>query len=306
MKILISGATGFIGMKLIQELKKDGHELFGLTRNIESAQKKDTDVIWIKWESHNEIIDLKPYGKIDAVINLVGENLANKRWNNEQKKIIYNSRVEATRTLCKSIRESQEKVDVFVSTSAIGIYGDRETEEIHEDSLIVDDFIGSLCKDWEEALTSNSDVYSRHVIIRVGLVLGKNGGMMEKLLPLFSLGLGGKLSSGKQYMSWIHLDDICRIFLKALTDNDMQGVHNGTAPFPVTNKEFTEVLGKTIRKPTAFTVPKLALKIAMGEMAEHVLSGARIIPKKLKENDFHFIYPTIEKAIKDVVSKDRK
>lgn len=306
MKILITGGTGFIGLKLINDLKQSGHEVIGLTRNLESAQKKDSDVIWVEWKSHNEIIDFKPYGKIDAVINLVGENLANKRWNNEQKKVIYNSRVEATRSICRSIKESQGKVDIFVSTSAIGIYGNRRNEEIHERSLIVDDFIGSLCKDWEEALTTNSDVYNRHVIIRVGLVVGKNGGMMEKLLPVFQLGVGGKLSHGNQFMSWIHLGDICRIFIKAIEDDSMQGVYNGTAPFPVSNKDFTNILAKTIRKPSFFSVPKFALKIVMGEMAEHVLSGARIIPKRLKEADFHFIYPTLETALKDVVSKERK
>ena len=306
MKILISGGTGFIGLKLIEELKNEGHEIFGLTRNVENAQKKDADVIWISWKSHNEIFDLKPYGKIDAVINLVGENIAGKRWTNEQKKVLYNSRVEATRSICSSIKESQGKVDVFVSTSAIGIYGNRQSEEIHEKSLTVDDFIGTLCKDWESALTSNSDVYDRHVIIRVGLVLGKNGGMIEKLLPIFQLGIGGKLSHGNQYMSWVHLDDICRIFIKAINDSSMDGVYNGTAPFPVTNKEFTQSLGDVLRKPTLFPVPKLALKVVLGEVAEHVLSGARIIPKKLKEDNFHFIYPTLETALKDVVSKERK
>lgn len=305
MKVLITGGTGFIGLRLIKELKSQGHEVLGLTRNIEQAQRKDTDVIWIPWKSHNEIIDFTPYGKIDAIINLVGENLANKRWSNEQKKVIYNSRVEATRNLCKSIKESQGKIDTFISTSAIGIYGNRRNEEIHEKSLIVDDFVGSLCRDWEEAVTSNSDIYNRSVIIRVGLVLGKNGGMMEKLLPLFNLGLGGKLSHGNQYMSWIHLDDICRIFIKALNDHKMEGVYNGTAPFPVTNKEFTNTLGRTIRKSTFFSVPRFALKVVMGEMAEHVLSGAKIIPKRLKEDNFHFLFPTVEVAIKDVVSKEK-
>jgi uncharacterized protein (TIGR01777 family) len=306
MKILISGATGFIGLQLIKELKKEGHEIFGLTRNIENAQKKDAQVIWIEWTNFHEGVDLKPYGKMDAVINLVGENLANKRWNNEQKKVIYNSRIDATETLFKMLKKSQENVDVFISTSAIGIYGNRMSEEIHEASLVVDDYIGKLCQDWEAVVDKYKDMVNRSVIIRVGLVLGKGGGMMEKMLPVFQWGLGGKLASGSQYMSWIHLADICRIFQKALTDKEMSGVYNGTAPFPVTNKDFTHYLGKILNKPTFFTVPRFALKIVMGEMAEHVLSGSRIVPRKLKEANFHFLYPTLEVALKDVVSKERK
>jgi uncharacterized protein (TIGR01777 family) len=306
MKILISGASGFIGLKLIQLLKKDGHEIFGLTRNIERSQKKDPEVIWIEWKNFNEGVDLKPYGEMDAVINMVGENLASKRWNNEQKKVIYNSRIDATETLFKMIKKSQGKVGTFISTSAIGIYGNRMSEEIHEGSLVVDDYIGKLCQDWEGVVNKHADAYERSVIIRVGLVLGKGGGMMEKLLPVFQWGVGGKLASGNQYMSWIHVTDICRIFQKALTDKEMSGVYNGTAPFPVKNSEFTQYLGKILNKPTFFSVPSFALKIVMGEMADHVLSGARIVPRRLKEADFHFIYPTLEVALKDVVSKERK
>jgi len=305
MKVLISGASGFIGQQIIKDLKSEGHEILGLTRNIQNAQKTDPDIIWIEWHNFNDIVDLKPFGHIDAVINLVGENLANKRWNNEQKKIIYNSRIDSTRCLCKMIEKAQGSVDTFVQTSAIGIYGNRMAEEIHEKSLVVDDYIGKLCQDWEKELKENP-VYKRSVIIRVGLVLGKDGGMMEKMLPVFQLGIGGKLGSGNHYMSWVHLKDISRIFIKALTDKEMSGVYNGTAPFPVRNKEFTNYLGKVLNKPTLLSVPRFALKMVMGEMAEHVLSGARIVPRKLKEEGFHFIYPTLELALKDVVSKENK
>lgn len=306
MKILISGASGFIGLNLIKLLKEEGHEVFGLTRNIERAQKKDPEVIWIEWKNFNEGVDLKPYGEMDAAINMVGENLADKRWNNEQKKVIYNSRIDASETLFKMIKKSQARIKTFISTSAIGIYGNRMSEETHEGSLVVDDYIGKLCQDWEAVVEKHKDMTDRSVIIRVGLVLGKDGGMMEKMLPIFQWGIGGKLARGNQYMSWIHITDICRIFHKAITDNSMQGIYNGTAPFPVKNSDFTKYLGKILNKPTFFSVPRFALKIAMGEMAEHVLSGARVVPRKLKEDNFHFIYPTLEVALKDVVSKEHK
>lgn len=303
MKILITGASGFIGKELVSLLKENNNEIFGLTRNIEAAQSKIADIIWISWPDSRQVIDLKAYGSFDVVINLVGENIAGNRWSSEQKKILYNSRIDSTDTLLKMIKQSQGIVPTFISTSAIGIYGDRQEEEIHENSLVVDDFIGKLCQDWEQVVYKHKDTYERCCIIRTGLVLGKNGGMMEKLLPLFKLGLGGKLSNGNFYMSWIHIKDLCRIYLKAIQDTQMKGVYNATAPYPEKNKIFTQKLASLLRRPAFFSVPKFTLKIIMGELADHATQGAKITPKKLRDENFHFHFPTLDLALKDVLSK---
>ena len=303
MKILISGASGFVGKQVLKLLLEKGHEVYGLTRSPEKNQKLFPTVNWIKWEGVRDLPDLSKISNIDAVINLVGENIAAKRWNNGQKKEIFNSRIDGTKSILKMLEAANLKPRVFVSTSATGIYGANENST--EDSNTADDFLANLCKAWEAAVGEGKDqgLYQRSVIIRVGLVLGRDGGLIQRLAPIFKRGLGGKLGKGKFYMSWIHVRDLARIYVRALEDENMSGVYNAVSPFPVTNEEFTRVLGQAVRKPTPFTVPKFALKLAMGEVAEYITKGGKVYPGKLKKDNFHFLYPTIEVAAKDVVSK---
>ncbi|MEX0799573.1 MAG: TIGR01777 family oxidoreductase [Bacteriovoracaceae bacterium] len=303
MKILISGASGFVGKQVLELLLKEKHEVFALSRSSEKNQSKYPDVQWIQWDNPRHEADLRSIDYLDGAIHLAGENLAEKRWSNIQKKEIFNSRIDGTITIFKMLRKAQLKPKVFVSTSGISIYGHREKENVTEASLPVDDFLGNLSKAWEQAVWDNRDAYERAVVLRVGVVLGKNGGMMQKLLPLFKLGLGAKLGGGSFYMSWIHIKDLARIYIKALKDDQMEGVYNGTSPFPVKNEEFTRVLAGIVRKPAFFSVPKIFLRVALGEMADYITKGAKVLPKKLKDEDFHYLYPTIELAVKDVVSK---
>ena len=302
MNILMSGASGFVGKHVLGLLLEKGHKVYALSRNAQKNQNLQPEVNWIQWDDTHHVAPLKEIQSLDGVINLVGESLDAKRWSNTQKKEIFNSRIDGTQTILKMLKNDGLAPRAFVSTSAVGIYGHDANNIVDETSSTAEDFLANLCKDWEASVIERSDSYDRAVILRIGLVLGKNGGMMTKLVPLFKLGLGGKLGSGNFYMSWIHVKDLARTFVRALEDDSMSGIYNATSPFPVKNAEFTKVLANTVRKPAHFNVPKFVLRTVVGEMAEYMTKGARVMPKKLKEENFHFIYPTIERAIKDVVS----
>ena len=264
-------------------------------------QQFEGKVTAVEWPDYYKVIDLKPYGKIDAVINLMGENIGEKRWTNEQKKEIYNSRVDATDTIIKMLQSLDTKPEVFISTSATGIYGDSKQTKT-ETSKAGSDFLSKVCKAWEEVVEVNKDEYKRFAILRVSMVLGK-GGAMKKMLTPFKLGIGGEIGSGEQYMSWIHVEDLANMYIKVLEDKSLSGVFNACGNYSVTNSQFTETLGKILRKPTVFKVPKFALNLAMGEMSTIVLSSSKVEPTKFKSINFHYLYPTLELALKDVVSQ---
>ena len=305
MRILLSGATGFVGKKLVAKLKSNGHDILVLTRNpLNAKQILGDDITAIEWGDFHRILDLSEYGQVDGVINLIGENIGGKRWSNEQKKKLYNSRVDATDSICKMLEKSNMKPKVFVSTSATGYYGHRDgATKIDENSLPGGDFLSKVCVAWEEAVTKHKDKMDRHCILRVGLVLGKDGGAMEKMLPVFKLGLGGKLGSGKQYMSWVHIDDLVKMYVTLLENDSLSGVFNGVSNYATSNEEFTKTLGKILRKRTSFGVPTFALELAMGQMSSLLLYGANVVPEKFNKIRFHYMYPTLEIALKDVVSK---
>ena len=300
MKVLISGATGFIGREILNLLLEEGHEVFALTRYIRDAEHPKLKYIF--WENVHTPFDLGGE-QIDAVINLVGENIASDRWNNEKKKSIYNSRIDGTRMIIQCLKD--QKIKAFISTSAIGIFGDRKGEGLDENSHPSDDFMARVCVDWEKEALLASTIAERVAIIRVGLVLGAKGGLIAKTLPLFKLGFGGKLGDGDQYMSWIHIKDLAKLYVTALTDSSYKGIYHGVSPYPVRNKEFTKTFGRILEKPAFFKVPKLMLKIATGEMTGTILSDAKVLTPKLKEKKFYFRYPTLELALKDVLSKER-
>lgn len=303
MKVLVSGASGFVGQHVLDLLLSKGHEVFALSRRPEKHREKYPSVHWIKWERVSEAPDLAEVQELDGALNLMGENLASKRWNNSQKKLIYNSRVDGTKLLLKGLANAGLRPKVFVSASATGIYGHRGDGPVDEQSRVQNDFLGNLCQAWEQAALEGGPGIGRTVVLRAGLVLGKDGGLAAKIAPLFKLGLGAKLGDGNFYMSWIHVKDLARVYLKALEDEDMSGIYNAVSPFPATNSEFTGVLADAVRRPAPFKAPKFALKLVMGEMGEYVLKGAKVEPKKLKKENFHYLYPTVELALKDVVSK---
>lgn len=302
MRVLVTGGTGFVGSHVVRKLIQKNHEVIVTTRNPEKATKMFGEGITpLEWSNYYKDLDLSSFTNIDAVINLMGENIGDKRWTNEQKKEIYNSRVDATDTLIKSLKKYNIRVKKFISTSAIGFYG-NSNQEVDESSVAADDYLARVCKAWEEVVTVNSDEFDKYAIIRTAMVLGK-GGAMKKMLTPFKLGVGGKLGSGKQYISWIHVEDLANMYLHVLENENSEGIYNASASYYVTNDEFTKTLGKILRKPTKFSVPKFALNLAMGEMATLVLTSSKVIPKRFKEEDFHYLYPTLELSLKDVVSK---
>jgi uncharacterized protein (TIGR01777 family) len=304
MKIVVFGSTGFIGTALVKSLIADGHQLILPVRNVEKAEALflSDNVSIIEWMDLYQPFNIS-VKEVDAAINLLGENIAAKKWTNERKKKIYNSRIDGSKQIINHFKTQKIKVKKFIQASAIGIYGLKSESSVDEASTAGDDFLAKLCIDWENSLLTNKDQFQDYALIRTGMVLGKNGGALQKMLPIFKLGLAGKLGSGNQTVSWIHLYDLVNLYKLAATSTDYSGAINATSPFPISNKEFTGVLGSLLRKGTFMSVPSLALEIIFGELSSILLNGVKIIPGLLKRNKFHYRYPTIEVALKEVVSK---
>jgi uncharacterized protein (TIGR01777 family) len=238
----------------------------------------------------------------DAALNLMGESIANGSWTAERKEAIQKSRGLATRRLGAALARRKTPLRCFISTSAIGFYPyDSEPLEsapgFTEESGPGSHFLSVVCQDWEDA--ARAVPAERHVILRVGVVVGPNGGVMEKLRPLFAAGLGGRLGDGRQFMSWIHRDDLVTMYSEALQDNSWSGIYNAVSPEPVTNRVFTKTLGKVLHRPAVFNAPAFAMRTAMGEMSDMVLKSQKVIPKRLLERSFHFRFPTLQVALED-------
>lgn len=301
MKILVTGATGFVGKTLIRSLLKDGHEVTILSRSIARAKKvMPREVNVVEWNAPYGEIPLGTFKEIQAVINLMGENIGDKRWSDGQKKRLRDSRVLATQKIKAALDRdlNGEPLDLLISTSAIGYYPVNVEEPIDENYSSGYSFLASLCQDWEQsAYTIKS---KRTVIIRVGVVLAAGGGALGKLLPIFKMGLGGTILPGSQMMSWIHRTDLVNLYASAVRDISYQGALNAVAPHPVTNREFTKALGKAVGRPTLFPVPGFVLKIAMGEMSTIALDSQLIVSTKLGDLGFKFTYPNIQEALENI------
>ena len=301
MKVLVTGATGFIGTRVVKQLLAAGDEVVVLTRNVaKGAIRLGSKCEYVQWLDTSAEPPSEAFKGVDGVINLMGEGIADKRWDEEQKKKIYDSRIIGTRNIIGAIEKLKTtKPEVMVSASAVGIYGDRGDEDITEASNIGDDFLANVCKDWESEAFKARDIGLRVAVIRTGVVLGRGGGALKKMLPIFKLGAGGPVGSGEQFMSWIHVDDMAAMYIEALKNKTIEGVYNGTAPYPAKNKDFTKALGKALHRPTFMPAPAFALKIVFGEMSQVLLDGQRVLPIKFKEKDFRYKYPTLEMALKE-------
>ncbi|MGD9682151.1 MAG: TIGR01777 family oxidoreductase [Candidatus Obscuribacterales bacterium] len=291
MKILVSGGTGLVGKKVVELLKGKGHEVKILSR------RPAGDGI-VHWDPGSGRIDGKKLEGYDAVVHLAGENIAGDRWSEAKKQQIRESRVAATEMLAEALAACQSPPRVLVAASAIGFYGDRGNEELTEASKPGSGFLAELCRDWEGATAPASDAGIRVVNLRIGVVIGKGGGALAKMLPPFQLGLGGPLGSGKQYMSWIANEDLAEMVLFAIEHGELSGPVNAVAPEPLTNAQFTKVLGQVISRPTLFPVPSFGLKILMGEMADELLlSSARVLPEKLGGAGFSYKHAELSSAL---------
>lgn len=306
MKVLITGATGFVGKRLARRLADKGHALVVLTRKPDQiASRLPLPAQAFKWNAEEEAAPAAAFAGVDAVLHLAGEGIAEHRWSAAQKQKIYQSRIAGTQNLMRAIVALPEdkRPKVVVSASAIGFYGDRKNELLDESSKMGAGFLAEVCGDWEAELVRQKLEKVRTVLLRIGMVLGSEGGALKKLFPLFKAGVGGPVGSGKQWVSWIHVDDLVSLFIFAMENPSATGVLNAVAPTPVTNEVFSHALGKALHRPSFMKAPALALKLAMGEMAELVLASQRVVPKRTLAKGFSFSYPEIDGALEEICKK---
>ncbi len=301
MKVVVTGATGFVGMKLVERLHSLGDRIVVLARNVQKANGQfpkeffpNIDVV-----GYNPLLLgdwTNTISGAEAIINLAGEPLAGVRWTDQRKQEIRDSRILTTKVLVQAIAKADVKPKVLISGSAIGYYGASLDKTFDEYSYAGNDFLANVCKDWEAEADRVTDLGVRLVKLRTGIVLGL-GGAIAKMLPIFQVGGGGKIGSGKQWFSWIHRDDLVDLIISALSNPQITGALNATAPQPVTNADFTVAFAKALKRPAFLPVPAAALILIFGEGASVLLDGQRVLPKKAELNKFSFKYPDIDKAL---------
>jgi uncharacterized protein (TIGR01777 family) len=298
MKPLVIGASGFIGQALLQHL--DNPVVAG--RNLNKLKSLFPSLEARQWDTFSAP-NPEFFKDIDVVFHLAGESVAGKRWNSEIKKRIYESRVVSTRSLVKAIAALKEKPSTLVCASAVGYYGDRGREELKESSPAGSGFLADVCLDWEAAAQEAEKHGVRVVCVRIPVVLGNGGGALEQMVPLFKMGLGGRLSSGRQFMPWIHLDDLAKTFLFAAEQPDISGPLNAVAPQIIDNNEFTKALASSLKRWAIFPAPGFMLKLILGEFASVLLASQRVIPRVLQRAGFEYGYPNLEEALSDLLAK---
>jgi uncharacterized protein (TIGR01777 family) len=302
MRVLVTGATGMIGSAVADALLTRGDEVVGLTRDPERARGTNPTVTWHAWQAATERPPAEAFAGVDAVVNLIGEEI-NQRLTTEAKRRIRESRVTAAKNLLDAIGGLEQRPAVFIGQSAIGYYGDRGAHVVDEDSKQGEGFAAELPAEWEAAERAAEGLGMRTVILRTGLVLTREGGLVKQLLLPFKLGLGGPIAGGEQFMSWIHLDDEVGIILWALDNDSVSGTVNATAPNPVTNRELSKALGRALNRPAIFPVPKFAVALLRGgELADTVAGGARVLPRRALDLGFEFRYAEIDEALRDAVA----
>jgi uncharacterized protein len=295
--ILVTGGTGFVGSRLCEILAEAGHRVTVLTRDPRQGRKFRGRVTLI-----DNVATLGRDTPFDALVNLAGEPVLGGRWTAERRRLLIDSRIETTRALVRLIARSRRKPFVLVSGSAIGFYGVDEDATFTEESAGRPSFTHDLCAAWEAAALAAEAQGVRVCLLRTGIVLGLEGGALAGMRLPFALGLGGRMGSGRQWMSWIHLDDLVGLIIHAMVVETVRGPLNGTAPEPVRNAAFAKALGRALHRPALLPVPAFALRLALGELADEVLlGGQRVLPKKAEETGYQFLYPTLAEALKEIV-----
>ncbi len=306
MKVAVTGATGFVGSALVQQLQTAGHNIKVLTRNPSRAQRMFPaaafpNVVVVPYQPLESGTWQAEISGCDGVINLAGEPIS-ERWTADRKQAIVRSREVGTQKLAEAIAKADDKPSVLVSASAVGFYGTSETAEFYETSAPLEqDFLSTVCQKWEAAAEPVKEHGTRLVVIRVGIVLG-TGGAIGKMLTPFRLYAGGPIGSGRQWFSWIHRDDLVRLFIKGLTDESMSGVYNGTAPNPVRMADLCNTLGLVMNRPSWLPVPDFVLEALLGDGAQVVLEGQKVLPERTQATGFSFKYPKVEPALREIVS----
>jgi uncharacterized protein (TIGR01777 family) len=297
----VTGATGLIGPRLVRELQADGWEVTVLSRDPERARAKLGDVEAFAWDLMSEPAPVAALEGRDGVVHLAGEPVA-QRWSARAKRAIRDSRVAGTEHLLEGLRGTEQRPKVLVSSSATGYYGPHGLEPLDEEAPPGNDFLAEICVAWEAVAARAAELGMRVVRVRTGVVLDSEGGALEKMLAPFKLGVGGPVAGGRQYMPWVHADDVVGIMTTALSDERWSGAANATAPLPVTNGEFSKALGRALRRPAILPVPGAALKLLYGEMSEIVTSGARAVPAKPLMLGYSFRHPDLDEALRSALS----
>ena len=307
MKIVIAGGTGFLGSPLAEAYAEESHDVRVLTRGLPAGESRHDPgtgvpgITRVGWRADGES---GPWADVihdaDAVINLAGESIAGARWSPQRKALLRDSRILATRSLATAIKAAQAPPRVFISGSAVGYYGPSGDELKTEDSRPGDDFLAHLCVDWEQEARRAERAGTRLVLLRTGLVIERSGGALAKMITPFRLFAGGPMGSGRQYMSWIHRLDWLEMVRWIVETPQVSGPVNATAPHPVTNRHLARALGRALRRPSLVPAPAFALKIILGEMANSLLTGQRVIPSRAQALAFHFRYPEIEQAFRGI------
>jgi uncharacterized protein (TIGR01777 family) len=303
MRVTMTGATGLIGPRLVQALHRRGDEVTVLTRNPEKARTALAGVEAVRWgDPESEPAPAEALAGRDAVVHLAGEPVA-QRWSDEARERIRASREAGTRNLVAGLRAAQPRPSVLVSSSAVGYYGKHGDEEVPESTGPGDDFLAEVCVAWEHEAQAAAELGLRVALVRTGIVLDPDGGALAKMLPVFRLGVGGPVAGGRQYMPWIHLEDLVGLYLRALDDAGWSGPVNGAAPQPVTNREFSKTLGRVLGRPAFAPVPELAVRALYGQMAEIVVEGPRAVPRRALELGYSFRFSQLEPALRSALGR---
>ena len=302
MKILISGGTGLVGKHLSEKLKEKGYSVTVLSR----TSKKELDVPTYSWDIEKKEIDQEAIDTADCIIHLAGAAIAEERWTAKRKQLIIDSRVKSAQLIFDKVKENKKQLNVFISSSAVGYYGAITSDKIFtETDAPANDFLGETCKQWEEIADKFEELGIRTVKIRTGVVLSEQGGALEKMIIPIKTGIGSALGSGKQYIPWIHIDDLCGIYIKAIEDSQMRGAFNAVAPDHKSNMDFVRIAARVLKKTLwAPNVPSLVLKTLFGSMSVIILEGSRVSAEKIKAAGYHFLFPDLEGALIDLCKKN--
>lgn len=298
-RVLVTGGTGFIGRVLCPRLLDAGYQVTVLSRQ----KSADVRAVCGRVTPIQDIAGIADDTPFDAVINLAGEGIAEKRWTEHRKQVLRDSRIALTRELVSALLRSERLPSVMVSGSAVGYYGAQGDTTVTEQTPPHDEFDHRLCRDWEKAAEPLAEKGVRLCYSRTGLVVGAGGGFLQQMVIPFRLGLGGRLGNGRQYMPWVHREDVVNGILWMLSSETASGAYNMVSPNPVTNREFTATLAHVLNRPAVFPVPATALKLALGEMSSLLLTGQRATPERLEQQGFRFSYPDLESALREALGK---
>lgn len=309
MDILITGGTGFIGSLLVPTLAGSGEGAQGDRVTLLTRHPDRVAVLFPALIASGRLRTIRGFGELgrdarfDAVINLAGEGIADRPWSSQRKRELHASRVSLTEGLVDWLRLARHKPEVLISGSAVGWYGGQGEKLLEEHAGAHNEYTHQLCQQWEQAALAAEKLGMRVCILRTGLVIGPGGGVLRRLLPVFSLGLGGPIASGEQFISWVSLADVVHVILRLLCDRDMRGIYNLTGPRPVSNAEFTHILSQLLRRPAFLRVPATVLKMAMGEMSTLLIEGQRVLPSRLLQARYQFLHGTLESALRAALAK---